>query len=434
MAKVSVVIPVYNVEKYLRECLDSVQNQTLRDIEIICVDDGSADMSGMILDEYACKDNRFRIIHKKNEGYGKAMNVGMSLAAAPYIGIVESDDRIDSHMYESLLDAIEKTNADVVKSDFYEFYDNGEGGYIEEYAPLITSKETQELYGKLLQAGTHKEVFLFRKYTWDGLYSRAFLQREHIVYNETPGASFQDNGFWFQTMVKAKNIYFMKQAFYHYRIDNPGASMRSEGKVFSVCDEYDFVHDILDEMGECGKNFYGCANFVRMRACVYQLNRVADEYKEVLAQRIKDDFLVALSLGEVDADLYSDAWKRIVFEIISNPKAFVEKERMRRNKVERVISDYETIILYGAGKLGCRAQRLLKEGRDNTKIKYFAVTETEGNPKEVFGIPVKAISDLRKYRDQALVIISVGKTYAQEVENILVKEKFTNYVFLNDIM
>ena len=102
MEKVSVVIPVYNVEKYLRECLDSVQKQTLQELEIICIDDGSTDSSGAILDEYAQKDSRFHVIHKKNEGYGKAMNIGMDLVTSPYVGIVESDDWIDSTMYQKL--------------------------------------------------------------------------------------------------------------------------------------------------------------------------------------------------------------------------------------------------------------------------------------------------------------------------------------------
>ena len=102
MPKVSIVIPTYNVEQYLKECLDSVINQTLKDIEIICVDDGSTDNSGKILDEYAAKDSRIKVIHKENGGYGKAMNVGIDNATGEYIGIVEPDDYIEFDMYETL--------------------------------------------------------------------------------------------------------------------------------------------------------------------------------------------------------------------------------------------------------------------------------------------------------------------------------------------
>ena len=115
MPKVSVIIPVYNVENYLRQCLDSVVNQTLSDIEIICVDDGSTDNSGKILDEYATKDSRIKVIHKENGGYGKAMNVGLDNAIGEYIGIVEPDDYIALDMYETLYNIAKEKDLDFSK-------------------------------------------------------------------------------------------------------------------------------------------------------------------------------------------------------------------------------------------------------------------------------------------------------------------------------
>lgn len=433
MAKVSIIIPVCNVENYLRECLDSVCNQTLKDIEIICVDDGSTDSSGEILDEYAGKDGRFRVVHKQNEGYGKAMNMGMKLATAPYVGIVESDDMIRPHMYESLLAVMEKEHVDMIKADFYEFYDDGEGGYIEEYIPLTSDIRYQELYETVFNIREHDEVFYFEKYTWDGLYDREFLQREQIVYNETPGASYQDNGFWFQTLIKAKSIYFEKQAFYRYRIDNISASMRSKAKVFSICNEYDFIRDILDGMGEAGKAFYRCAGFIRMKACIHHIPRVADEYKEALTERIKDEFLLSVRRGEVDASLYTDFYKQRIFDIVADPKAYAQKVKQKRNIIENIVSDYDTVILYGAGKIGRMTRVMLKEGRVHTKIKFFAVTDMGDNPETVAGVPVKKISDLRKYGEKALVIISVGKSFIQEVEGILKEQGFKHYVFSGDL-
>lgn len=102
MPKISIIVPVCNVEKYLSKCLDSIVNQTLKEIEIICIDDGSTDDSGAILDSYSQKDSRIKVIHKKNSGYGNSMNVGMDCAEGEYIGIVESDDCILPEMYEEL--------------------------------------------------------------------------------------------------------------------------------------------------------------------------------------------------------------------------------------------------------------------------------------------------------------------------------------------
>lgn len=118
---VSIVIPVCNVEKYLRECLDSVINQTMTELEIICVDDGSNDNSLSILKEYENKDNRIIVISKENSGYGNTMNVGMDKATGEYIGIVESDDYIEKNMFERLYAVACKYNAEIVKSDHYIF-------------------------------------------------------------------------------------------------------------------------------------------------------------------------------------------------------------------------------------------------------------------------------------------------------------------------
>lgn len=128
MAKVSIVVPVYNVQKYLRQGLDSIVNQTLQDIEIICVDDGSTDESGKILDEYAAKDGRVKVIHKNNTGYGNSMNIGFTAASGEYIGIVESDDYADPKMFETLYQIASANNLDIVKSGFYYYY-----SYPEEY-------------------------------------------------------------------------------------------------------------------------------------------------------------------------------------------------------------------------------------------------------------------------------------------------------------
>lgn len=111
--KVSVIVPIYNVEKYLNKCVDSIINQSLRDIEIILVDDGSTDNSGEIADTYAQKDRRVKVIHKENGGQGSARNYGIEVAQGKYIGFVDSDDWIDLNMYEELYIAAEKENADI---------------------------------------------------------------------------------------------------------------------------------------------------------------------------------------------------------------------------------------------------------------------------------------------------------------------------------
>ena len=120
--KVSIVVPIYNVERYLAQCLDSIIAQTLQDIEIICVNDGSTDSSAEIIDSYAQKDPRIRVITKQNTGYGNSMNIGFDAAQGEYVGIVESDDYADKEMFETLYRIAKGNDLDVVKSGYYFYY------------------------------------------------------------------------------------------------------------------------------------------------------------------------------------------------------------------------------------------------------------------------------------------------------------------------
>ena len=124
--KLSIIVPVYNVEKYLEECVDSLLNQTLQDLEIFLVDDGSTDSSGEIADRYAREyPDKVHTLHLNNGGQGRARNAALPMASGDYVGFVDSDDWIERDMYEKLLDRAEKTGADVVVCDFLEHYADG---------------------------------------------------------------------------------------------------------------------------------------------------------------------------------------------------------------------------------------------------------------------------------------------------------------------
>ena len=124
MVKVSVIIPVYNTEEYLKSCIDSVIRQSLKEIEIICVDDGSTDACPQILDDYAKMDERIVVVHKENGGYGNAINIGMKMAKGEYVGIVESDDMILANMYERLYEQAKTNDLDIIKGGCYFCWDS----------------------------------------------------------------------------------------------------------------------------------------------------------------------------------------------------------------------------------------------------------------------------------------------------------------------
>ena len=124
MPVLSIIVPVYNVEQYLGKCLDSIKNQSFKDFEAILIDDGSTDGSGAICDEYAARDNRFKVIHQENKGVSNARNVGLELAIGQYFGLIDADDQIEPDMYENMISTAKEYMADIVTCDYRQINGN----------------------------------------------------------------------------------------------------------------------------------------------------------------------------------------------------------------------------------------------------------------------------------------------------------------------
>lgn len=144
--RVSIIVPVYNVEKYLDRCIQSLQNQTLKDIEIILVDDGSPDQCPQMCDEYSKQDNRIKVIHKKNAGLGMACNSGINIATGEYIAFCDSDDYVDSDMYEKMYNVAVINNADAVFSGIKTVDENGDVRPMNTYPTLQIIKEKNKIH------------------------------------------------------------------------------------------------------------------------------------------------------------------------------------------------------------------------------------------------------------------------------------------------
>ena len=229
MPKVSVLVPIYNVEKYLDECLASLAKQTLKDIEIICINDGSTDNSPKILQKYAKKYSNFVVINKQNSGYGDSMNKGLEKATGEYIGIVESDDFIKSDAFEKLYKLAHEIKADIVKANY--FYHSKDGDVLHEVV------NNQKL-GTPLSLADDTSILLEEPGIWSAIYRRDFLNKNKIRFRTTPGASYQDTGFHFKSFCAAKRIVYTDKAYLHYRTDNASSSVKSLEKVNYVVEEY----------------------------------------------------------------------------------------------------------------------------------------------------------------------------------------------------
>ncbi len=209
--KISIIIPVYNTpENLLRDCLESAKNQTLEDIEIICVDDGSTNGSEKILDEYAKNDPRFKVIHQENGGLSVARNRGMELAKGEYIKFLDSDDMIYKTAAEKSYDMAKKYDADMVRYSCQDVEKGKTEKWLGNYDKFEVINDPSY---DILKIFIYKRVLT----AWGGLYKNKFLKDNNLKFCESIKSWFEDNFFNVLCSVAASKFVFMPDKLYIYR-------------------------------------------------------------------------------------------------------------------------------------------------------------------------------------------------------------------------
>ena len=269
------------------DCLDSLCAQTLKNIEIICINDGSTDASGAILDEYAKNNANIKVINKKNSGYGDSMNRGLEAATGEYIGIVESDDYIDANGFEKLYELAKKTDADIVKANYY--YHSNDKDEIHEVV------KNQKL-NKAITISDDYSILIEEPGIWSAIYRRDFLNDNKIRFRTTPGASYQDTGFFFKTACAAKKIVYTKNAYLHYRTDNANSSVKSLEKVNYVVEEYADIEKYLEKCDISDEVKYAI-QAAKFGAFHWNLQRLPKDLAQEFIVTIKNDFTKADKAG-----------------------------------------------------------------------------------------------------------------------------------------
>lgn len=317
---VSVLVPVCNVERYLRQCLDSLISQTLDDIQIICLDDGSTDSSPSILEEYRRIDNRIEVVTKPNSGYGDSMNIGLERAKGEYVGIVESDDFAEPDMFEQLYTFAKKYDADAVKSNFYAHTENrnpkddelvvnfGEGPFDTAFCPL-----------------EYQDVFIWRAAIWSGLYRTEFLRENDIRFLPTPGASFQDTSFHFKAFAAAERVALTERAFLHYRVDNVNSSVKSQKKVFCICDEYKEIWAFAKQHKLTDTSLIKKIPRIQFGGYKWNLDRLAPSLQHDFYKTFVKEFQEFSEKRLLDRGFFDEnAWNDLS-EMLVNPDAYYRK-------------------------------------------------------------------------------------------------------------
>lgn len=300
--KVSVLVPCYNVEQFLNQCMDSIINQTLKDIEIICINDGSTDSTLDILWSYADKDDRVVIIDKPNEGYGKSMNRGLDAATAEYVAIVESDDWVEKDAFEKLYNTAKKYDADLVKAEFC-FFDSETNVETPSWGIGLDKKMFNTPYR--LTDLTPQVIWNGHPSIWTCLYSRKMLNDNNIRFAETPGASFQDMGFKPKTMIASKNFVYIPDVVLHYR-KHENNSDKNNNKVFAVCDVHNdtdrwFAENISDDL-----RLRKMLHMSRFANYIWNLRRLYGEPQLEFRKRFKTEVIDIIKSGEIERSYLDD--------------------------------------------------------------------------------------------------------------------------------
>lgn len=240
--KISVIMPSLNVGDYMEQCLTSVLNQSLKEIEVICVDAGSTDQTLNIIKKYQKNDKRIKIINSDKKSYGHQVNMGLKEAKGIYISIVETDDYVDENMLTDLYEYSQNNTVDIIKANFYHLNDyDGEIELIPDTSKKnLTPNEVFTLNEKPLFIEGHPSI-------WAGIYLREFLDKNDITFLEVPKGGWVDNPFFYETALKANKIIYLNKPLYFYRKTNPNSSTNDFNDDTLPMRRILDIYDILEE-------------------------------------------------------------------------------------------------------------------------------------------------------------------------------------------
>ena len=429
MPKISVIMPSLNVASYIEECMDSVLCQTLKDIEILCIDAGSADGTLEILERYAEKDRRIKLLHSTKKSYGHQINMGIEKASGEYIGIVETDDFIAPGMYEELYRLAVENDAEFVKSDFDVFITmpDGKRRYLTYSLPKYSSAEYNKIFSFHDYCLSPKTIDVF---IWNGIYRKSFLIDNQIKLQETPGAAFQDCGFRYQVALQVERGYFTDKSFYRYRRDNINASSYSSKCLLYNLAECRNLMKFIKQRNITDKNKL-CYLGREMEVIAYEpykellmRNAQVEGVKEAL-EGFRDIFRVFVEQGIITRKTVDNQrWLKIclllksleAFDAYVQVKAEIEMEPIKEFLGH--LAGEKHIILFGCGYVGACAYCFLRvNGLEN--IAAFCDNDKEKWGTEYMGClvvsPKEAVSE---YSDACFLI--ANKEHKDDIRSQLI--------------
>lgn len=403
--KLSVIIPVYNCETYLERCLESVINQTINEIEILCVDDGSTDNSVSIIQEYACSDERIVLLRQKNQGAGIARNKGLQSAKGEYVAFLDADD------YYFDVDALSKMVAQCEQNGVYAC---GSFSLKEENGEILEVKfwgESQDLL--CMNIHNYREFQMDYGYV-TFIYDRKFLLSNSIYFPSY--RRFQDPPFMVRALHKAKYFTMADTHLYCYRVPNM-ASRYSTEKVT------DMIQGIIDNLNYAKDNEL---NILFERT----VDRLEFEYSSVILHNLQENdtgILERLISANTIVQLYSKNNNYVIRPLRHILGAALSASEDYEIYLYKLLEENEKIIVYGAGKFGKAFLRYLREKKQIHKVEYVMISSHIEQNNFLEGVPVISIQDTNNLDlFSHLVFIAAGGLFQKEILKTLKDNGYVN--------
>lgn len=311
-------------------CIESLKKSDCgAEAEFICVNDGSTDASPQALDAWSAEDSRVRVLHQCNQGYGKAMNAGLDAARGEYIAIVEPDDWVEPDMFSVLLRLAEQSGADIVKAAHIEESANGS---------RVDTRFSQWEEGKVCKPEDLPDFLYGAPSIWAAIYRRTMLQAHEVRFSETPGASFQDLGFFMRTWAAASGIATTPRGLYHYRMDNPNSSTRRrEEGAWAVLREIALCKSLFEKVAQHPAKLSMLVRRVfRSMQADYQ-SRVCDTLQDWLQEcsRLLNSFC---PLSDLQPQYFRKKEWHDISLLYTSPKDYPAKRKMGASILQRIFS------------------------------------------------------------------------------------------------
>ena len=276
MAEFSIIVPVYNVEKEIRKCLDSIKNQTYGDFEVLCVDDCGKDSSMDIVKEYAQKDNRFKILtHEHNRGVSAARNTGLDNASGEYTMFVDSDDWLETNALEIIKDNFDKSRSEVIVFNIYNCYPDGK----KEINDTTNFKKTQALL-------TENNLNTFIGVVWNRAYKTSLINDNHIRFPE--GMIIEDSDFTFKISMHLKSVFIIEDVLYNYLRNREGSYTTEDAVNNRIKDEITVISNCWKYAKSLGRERYYRKYFLKLIGTTTKKILGITHKRRYILERIRD--------------------------------------------------------------------------------------------------------------------------------------------------